>query len=63
MVLEIRRMAELEHNVPVAEPKHWTAVAEVTEVPRLERPGLSKEATAVEIAATVAQVQLRASVP
>jgi hypothetical protein len=62
LVLEIRRVAELEHNVPVAEHKHETAVAEVTEVPRLEGPRLPKEATMLKLGVTVSQVQLRASV-
>ena len=40
-----------------------TTVAEVPEVPRLERTILSKEAPVVELEAMVAQVQLRASMP
>jgi hypothetical protein len=60
---EGNNLTEFEHHIAVAEPKHETAVVEVTEVPRLEGPTLPKEATVVEIAATVSQVQLRASVP
>jgi hypothetical protein len=38
-------------------------VVEVPEVPRLERPRLSNEATVVELEALVSQVQLRPDVP
>jgi hypothetical protein len=84
MMLEMRHMAEPEHEV--AELEHETAPAEVTgmsrlevwdmsefecettvaevpEVPRLEKPRLSKGATVVELEAVVSQVQLRRSVP
>ena len=58
-----RHIAEPEHDIAVAELEHQTALAEVPEVPRLERTMLSKDATVVELEAMVAQVQLRAGMP
>jgi hypothetical protein len=62
-MLEMRHMADPQHEIPVAELQHETALAEVPEVPRLERTILSKEAPVVELEAIMAQVQLRASMP
>jgi hypothetical protein len=62
-MLEMRHMAEPEHEIPVAELEHETTLAEVPEVPRLERTILSKEAPVVELEAIVSQLQLRASMP
>lgn len=70
-------VAELEHETALAEVTEvsrlevWdmseleceATMAEVPEMPRLERPRPSKEATVVELAAMVSQVELRASVP
>jgi hypothetical protein len=46
-----RHMAEPEHQVAGAELEHQTALAEVPEVPRLERTMPSKDATVVELEA------------
>jgi hypothetical protein len=58
-----RHMTEPEHEVAIAKLEHQTALAEVPEVTRLERPRLSKEATVVELEPVVSQVHLRPSVP
>jgi hypothetical protein len=57
-----RHMTEPEHEVAIAELEHQTALAEVPEVPRLERPRLPNEAAVVELEAVVSHVQLRAGV-
>jgi hypothetical protein len=70
-------LAELEHQPALAEVPEvsrlepWdmselgreTTVAEMTEMPRLERTMLSKDATVVELEPGVSQVQFRPGVP
>jgi hypothetical protein len=51
-MLEMRHMAEPEHEIPVAELEHETALAEVPEVPRLEVWDMSE----LERATTVAEM-------
>jgi hypothetical protein len=49
---EMRRTTELEHEVAIAEPEHQAALAEITELPRLEvwrMPELECKTTVIEM--------------